>query len=313
MRTRLLSLACMFAALAPILLPGHSAEACFQTRPLVTTDWLSGHMDRPDLVLVDIRTSAEYAAGHIAGAVNIPFEMPISAWTSMDKGLLMELPVEAELAATLGNAGIDRNSYVIVINNTEMEGVPPAFPRAQTARVAVTLLWAGVREVAILDGGMQKWSREQRALSSETVTPTPVTFNGRTQKDMFVSKEQVAAALRDRHKLLVDARDANVYDGTVIEPYAPVAGHIPGALSLPGPDIWNDDGTFKSRDELRAMVTRVLGRRPVKQITVYCGVGGYASGYWFVLSEILGYHNVKFFDGSAQEWASEPAGPMETN
>lgn len=313
MKSRLLSLACMLAAVAPILLPNHSAEACFQTRPLVTTDWLAGHLDRPDLVLVDVRTSAEYTAGHIAGAVNIPFEMPISAWTSMNKGLLMELPADAELAATLGQAGITRNSYVIVINNTELDGVPPSYPRAQTARVAVTLLYAGVREVAILDGGMQKWSREGRVLSTETVTPAPVTFNGRPQSSMFVSKEQVAASLGDRNKVLVDARDANVYDGTVIEPYAPVAGHIPGALSLPAPQIWNDDGTFKSREELLAMVTRVLGRRPAKQITVYCGVGGYASGYWYVLSEILGYHNVKFYDGSAQEWVADPAGPMETN
>lgn len=314
MKTRLLSLACILAAVCPILLPGHAAQACSHSSAVVSTEWLARHQDRPDLVLVDIRTSAEYAAGHVAGAVSIPFEMPISAWTSMNNGLLMELPAESELSATLGNAGITRNSYVIVINNTEMEGVPPAFPRAQTARVAVTLLNAGVREVAILDGGMQKWSRESRALSTETATPKPVTFNGRTRKDIFVSKEQVASSLRDRHKVLIDARDANVYDGTVIEPYAPVAGHIPGALSLPGPDIWNDDGTFKNREELRAMVSRVLGRHGHgKQLIVYCGVGGYASGYWYVLSEILGYPNVKFYDGSAQEWVTDPAGPMETN
>lgn len=313
MKTRLLSLACVLAAFCPILLRGHSAEACFQTRPLVTTEWLAGHLDRPDLVLVDVRASAEYAAGHIVGAVSLPFAMPVSAWTSTSRGLLMEPPAEAELSATLGNAGIDRNSYVIVINNTELAGVPPSYPRAQTARVAVTLLYAGVREVAILDGGMQKWSREHRALSTDAVTPTPVTFNGRRQSDLFVSKEQVAADIGDRSKVLIDARDATVYDGTVVEPYAPVAGHIPGALSLPAPQLWNDDGTFKSREDLRALVTRVLGRKPAKQIIVYCGVGGYASGDWYVLSEILGYHNVKLYDGSAQEWVADPAGPMETN
>lgn len=313
MNTRLLSLACALAVTCPILLPGHSAQACFPTRPLVTTEWLAGHLERPDLVLVDVRTSAEYAAGHIAGAVSVPFAMPISAWTSMSDGLLMQLPPDAELSATLGTAGITRDSYVIVINNTELDGVPPSYPRAQTARVAVTALYAGVREVAILDGGMQKWSREGRALSTAAVTPAPVTFNGRPRSTMFVSKDQVAAAIGDRSKVLLDARDANVYDGTVIEPYAPVAGHIPGALSLPATQIWNDDGTFKSREELRALVLPVLGRHHGKQIIVYCGVGGYASGYWFVLSEILGYPNVKFYDGSAQEWVSDPAGAMETN
>ena len=313
MNARLLSLACMLSTASAILLPGHSAQACFSSRPLVSTAWLVRNLARPDLVLVDIRSDAAYLAGHITGAINIPFAMPTSAWTEMKGDLLMELPEQDELFATLGAAGISRNSYVIVINDTEVEGVPPSYPRAQTARVAVTLLYAGVRDVAILDGGMQKWSQEHRALSTEAVTPTPVRYGARVHSEMFVTKDQVAASLGSRKRVLLDARDAEVYDGTVIEPYAPVAGHIPGAVNLPAPQIWNDDGTFKSQEELRQLATSVLGWPRGKEIIVYCGVGGYASGWWFVLTEILGYNRVRFYDGSAQEWVAEPAGPMETN
>jgi thiosulfate/3-mercaptopyruvate sulfurtransferase len=312
MNTRLLSLACALAAASTTLLPGHSALACFQTRPVVSADWLARHLDRPDLVLVDIRSDAEYLAGHITGAINIPFAMPTSAWT-VSGTLLMEVPAQADLFAALGTAGISRNSYVIVINNTAVEGVPPSYPRAQTARVAITLLYAGVRDVAILDGGVQKWLQEGRPWSTDPVTPTPVTYDARVHSEMFVTKDQVAASLGNPKKILLDARDASVYAGTVVEPYAPVAGHIPGAVNLPAPQIWNDDGTFKSREELRQLVTSVLGCPRGKEIIVYCGVGGYASGWWFVLTEILGYDHVKFYDGSAQEWVADPAGPMETN
>jgi len=312
MNARLLPVACMFATTFALLLPGHPAQACSQTRPVVSTAWLATHLDRPDLVLVDIRSAQAYADGHVSGAISLPFAMPTSAWNVVsDSGLLMELPAPADLFATLGAAGITRNSYVIVLNDVAAEGVPPAYPRAQTARVALTLLYAGVREVAILDGGMQKWVQEGRALSAEVATPAPVTFDGRARGTLFVTKDQVAASLGDARQVLLDVRDAEVYDGTVIEPYAPVAGHIPGALNLPTPQIWNDDGTFKSRDELHALAAAVLGHARGRQITVYCGVGGYASAWWFVLTEVLGYRHVKLYDGSAQDWVAEPAGAME--
>ena len=109
---------------------------------------------------------------------------------------------------------------------------------------------------------------------------------------------------------MFDARDQEVYEGLVIEPFAPRPGHIPSAQSLPAPPIWNVDGTYKSEDALRAMATEVLGYHHRKEIIVYCGVGGYAAGWWYVLSEILGYRKVKIYDGSVQEWAADLDAPL---
>lgn len=313
MKKRLFALTLGVAAAAATLMLEHHAQACSRTQPVVSTGWLAEHADRPDLVLVDIRDKAEYLAGHIPGSINIPFAMPESAWIVMKGDLLLEVPSEAQLSSTLGAAGIDKNSFVVVINNTEVEGVPPAFPRAQSARVAITLLYAGVRDVAILDGGIKKWAQEGKALSTSPVTPTPGSYDARLNKRMFVTKDYVASSIGKHRTLLLDVRDAEVYSGAVIEPYAPRPGHIPGAKNLPAPLIWNDDGTFKSKDELRALALPVLGHDRGKEIIVYCGVGGYAAGWWFILTEVLGYKNVKFYDGSAQEWAADPNAPLETN
>jgi thiosulfate/3-mercaptopyruvate sulfurtransferase len=104
--------------------------------------------------------------------------------------------------------------------------------------------------------------------------------------------------------ILVDARDYAVYAGEVTEPWALKAGHIPTAVSLPAATLWNiTDGTMKSYTELNAIAGAVLGDVKDRDIIVYCGVGGYAGTVWFTLAKILGYKNVKVFDGSAQEWA----------
>jgi thiosulfate/3-mercaptopyruvate sulfurtransferase len=312
MKNRMLFLALGIAAAVSTLLPGHSAQACSRTHALVSTAWLAEHMDRPDLVVVDVRSSDAYAAGHIPSAINLPFAAPVSAWITQRNGLLLEVPDQAELFATLGAAGIDKNSFVVVVNNTNAPGVPPSYPRAQTARVAITLLYAGVKDVAILDGGFTNWAAEGRAQSTDIVTPTPGAYNAKVREHMFVSKEYVAASIGNPKSVLLDVRDANVYDGTVIEPFAPRPGHIPTAKSLPASLIWNDDGTFKSTGELWALAASVLGDHRGKEIIIYCGVGGYASGWWFVLTEMLGYKHVKFYDGSAQEWAADPDAPMVT-
>jgi thiosulfate/3-mercaptopyruvate sulfurtransferase len=119
---------------------------------------------------------------------------------------------------------------------------------------------------------------------------------------MLVSKEYVKEHLGKA--LLIDARDANVYFGETMEPFANKPGHIPTAKSLPTPWMWNSkDWTYKDPNILKSMAAGVIGKEPPKEIIAYCGVGGYGSSMWFVLSEVLGYKNVKLYDGSAQEWA----------
>lgn len=287
------------SVLVSSLIIGDPAQAACGDRlpgPLVNTDWLESHADLPGLVLIDIRTAAEYQAGHIANAVNIPLEVPLSAWITMRDDLLLELPDPAELFATLGGFGISRTSQIVIITST---GQPP-YPEANATRVAVTLRYAGAHNVAILDGGHPKWAAEGRPVTTAVPQPRPVAYNGTVNTRRFVDIAYVHDHIGE--SLIVDARDAAVYSGEVTEPWAEKPGHIPSARSLPSTLIWEADGGYRSVPELRQLARDVVGANKSAEIIVYCGVGGYASAWTHVLSEILGYTNVKMYDGSAQEW-----------
>ena len=105
--------------------------------------------------------------------------------------------------------------------------------------------------------------------------------------------------------LIVDARTPEDYFGITEE-----SGHIPGARNLPVPWIYSDDGTLRSNAELKAMASGVVGEPSTEEIIVYCQVGGFASAAWFVFSEVLGYHNVRVYDGSFQQWLQDPKAPV---
>jgi len=261
--------------------------------PIVSTNWLEENMDLENLVIVDVRTSEEYEAGHISNSVNIPFVVPFSAWITMKDDLLLELPEDDELFSMLGSFGITEKSNVVLISGTS-----DPYAIAAAPRVADTLIYAGVKNVAILDGGYTKWAEEGRSIDTETPVITEKEFDGKVNKKIFVSTEYVERKIGK--SVIIDARDENVYTGEVIEPYAEKPGHIETAVSLPAPLMWNEDGTYKDMDEIRQMVSSIADKND--HIIVYCGCGGYASAWYFILTEAFGYKHVKFYDGSAQEW-----------
>jgi thiosulfate/3-mercaptopyruvate sulfurtransferase len=264
--------------------------------PLVSGDWLQAHRDTAGLAVVDLRSATDYAAGHLPGSVNIPFEVPLSAWTAVRDDLLIELPDPEELASVLGANGIGRGSAVVLVGAT---GQPP-YPLANATRAAVTLGHAGIDRVSILDGGYPRWLAEGRPTTTEVPAPAPVRCAPAAHGREFVDLAEVRAKIG--RAVLVDTRDADVYAGTVTEPWAAKPGHLPTAVSLPSPLIWNPDGTYRSREELAATARSALGADRHAEILLYCGVGGYASSWQFVLRRILGYTNVRMYDGSAQEW-----------
>jgi thiosulfate/3-mercaptopyruvate sulfurtransferase len=264
---------------------------------IVSGDWLVAHRHLPGLVVVDIRTAAEYGAGHIAGSVNAPFEVPFSAWITMRDDLLLELPDTAELFGMLGSLGILPGSHVVVVTSAAQ----PPYPQANAPRVAETLRYAGVRRVSILDGGFPAWVAGGLPTTTEVPTVAPVTYQATVLADRFVDVDYVASRIGTA--LIVDARDADVYSGAVIEPWADKPGHIPTAVSLPAPLIWNADGSYLPRQQLAALAEGALGAHARdREIIVYCGVGGYAGSWLHVLADVLGYRDVKMYDGSAQEW-----------
>jgi thiosulfate/3-mercaptopyruvate sulfurtransferase len=157
-----------------------------------------------------------------------------------------------------------------------------------------------LKNIAILDGGFDTWVSEGKQITNETTVITPVVYEYNDVADLFVQMDYVKSKLGK--VILVDARDAEVYTGSVIESFANKAGHISTAVSLPAPVLWNSDGTYKSKAEIEAIADEIIGSDKDKEIVIYCGVGGYASTVWFALTKILNYINVKVYDGSAQEW-----------
>ncbi|MEM2103708.1 MAG: rhodanese-like domain-containing protein [Candidatus Bathyarchaeia archaeon] len=288
--------------------------------PIVSTEWLYVNLNIPNLIVLDIRSWDSYISGHIPGAVNVPesgwyINPPFSAefpW--------MEIPSTQQLFSLIGNAGIKKDSLVVVVGGTSgpLSPMPLAlYSTAGITRVAITLLYAGITNVAILDGGYDKWVAEGKPVSTAPVTPTPTTYTGVVQSKMIVSKQDVYNKIGQ--SIIVDSRDSEVYIGLVQEPWTNRTGHIPTARSLPTPWLWSisldasgnaKHVTYKSYEDLETLAFDIIGSDVSREIVVYCGVGGYASTMYFVLSEVLGYRNVKMYDGSAQEWSYDPSLPI---
>ena len=275
--------------------------------PIVSTDWLEKHLDDPKLVVIDIRLGEEYAAGHIPKAINIPFpdavENPSSQWFVERGGLLLEMPEEADLFDTIGSAGIQGDSLVVVVPKPELP-----HPLVDATRVADTLMYAGVKNVAVLDGGYDKWAAEKRPVSTDVVKTSPIAYTGTIDETMFISKEYVQKKIGTA--IIIDTREALEYFGGFMRPLWVRAGHIPTAKCLPTLWIWHEDMTYRSIDELREMVHGVVGTDLSQEIIIYCGVGGFSSAWYFVLKEMLGYHDVKIYHGSAQEWTQDAQAPL---
>jgi thiosulfate/3-mercaptopyruvate sulfurtransferase len=310
-----------FAMLAPILilsliagcatLTGQEAASGRKIEPIVSTNWLAASMHLKDLVIIDIRSPDAYAAGHIPGSINEPFATafdpctgPTSNWIIGSKDCLwLELPDANDLMRAIGKLGITGDSRVVIVTAPNPKE-PPYFGLANATRVADTLIYAGVSNVAILDGGYPKWLAEERPIDKEVPALSSTTYQGAVNGMMFVPINDVKKRMSDA--IIIDARDAVVYAGAVTEPFADKPGHIPNAKSLPAPWIWNEnpDGTYTYKDTktLGTMASGVAGDPGSQEIIVYCGVGGYASSWWFVLTQALGYQNVKIYDGAAQEW-----------
>lgn len=270
--------------------------------PIVSTEWLESNLDNPFLIVIDVRSEEEYSAGHIPKSVNIPFKVPISAWITMRDDLLLELPPAQELFNVIGRAGIATESIVAIVGKAE-----PPFRIADPFRVAFTLKYVGIENVTVVNGGFDKWVKEGRKVSKERYTPSAREFGGNVREEFIASKDYVLKSIGKA--TIVDGRDPDVYFGIRLEPWGPVPGHIPTARCLPAMWMWSSEGLYRSQEELTKIVEGVVGTDKEKEIITYCGVGGYAAVLWFVLHEVLGYKNVRLYDGSWQEWAKDPMTP----
>ena len=278
--------------------------------PLVSTEWLEAHLPGGGAVggtaggavsVIDIRFAEEYAAGHIPGAVSVPFAI-VSAWSDCTEELLLELPADEALLRTIGDCGLTADAKVVIVGRVEEPPAPP-YPLADAVRVAVTLIYAGLENVALLAGGHAKWAREGRPETTEIPQVAPAAYAGVLDHGMWVSTEYVREHIG--RSVLVDGRDPDQYFGASIDPFVDMRGHIPTARSLPLIWVWEPDGTYRPLEHIEGMVNGVIGLDRDQEVILYCGVGGYASTWWFLLTQLLGYTKAKIYDGSMEAWVKE--------
>lgn len=261
---------------------------------IVSTEWLVGNLNKPGFVVLDIRPVDQFSIGHIPGSLNAPFRL----WAISQEGLSLELPPDRRLRNLLGTFGIHPSSRVVVVSGTETD-----FARADATRVAWTCKVGGIENVAVLSGGYPQWVKDGKAISTDTFRITPFKYNGNVDRSSSISMTEVLSKIGKA--AIVDTRTPDDFFGITVK-----TGHIKGAVNLPAPWAFTPEGTFRDKQILLAMAEGVIGKDRNQEVIVYCEVGGYASTWWFLLTQVLGYPNVKIYDGSIEEWVKDPDAPV---
>jgi len=270
---------------------------------LVTTDWVAEHGNDANvrLVEVDVDTSA-YHEGHIAGAVGWNWQSQLQA------SLRRDLISGPELEALLGVAGIDNNTTVILYGDNNNWFAAWAFWQ---------LKYYGHGDVRLMNGGRAKWVADGRSLTTDAPSHAAKSYRAsEPNQDIRAYRDAVLGAVSASSVALVDVRAPAEYSGELLAPAnlpqegAQRGGHIPGAANIPWGQAVNEDGTFKSADELTALYGG-KGIDGSKETIAYCRIGERSSHTWFVLTQLLGHRNVRNYDGSWTEWGSIVNAPIE--
>ena len=270
---------------------------------LVTTDWVAEHGNDANvrLVEVDVDTSA-YDEGHIAGAVGWNWQSQLQA------SLRRDLISGPELEALLGVAGIDNDTTVILYGDNNNWFAAWAFWQ---------LKYYGHGDVRLMNGGRAKWVADGRALTTDAPSHAAKSYRAsEPNQDIRAYRDAVLGAVSASSVALVDVRAPAEYSGELLAPAnlpqegAQRGGHIPGAANIPWGQAVNEDGTFKSADELTALYGG-KGIDGSKETIAYCRIGERSSHTWFVLTQLLGHRNVRNYDGSWTEWGSIVNAPIE--
>jgi thiosulfate/3-mercaptopyruvate sulfurtransferase len=268
---------------------------------LVSTEWLAQRLGEPDLVVVDSSWHMpasgrsgrdEYLAAHIPGARFLDID-EVSDHSDPAPHML---PSADEFGRAMERLGIGRDDRIIVYDNS---------PTRTAARGWFTFRHFGARDVAILDGGFQKWVAEGRPTASGEPSPRPAKFDAVASPGEVFTKQQIMAGV---DCALLDARGKGRFEATEPEPRPGLAGgHIPSARNLPFGQLYREDGTFKSPDELRRLFADA-GIDPARPFIASCGSGVTATSLIFA-AHLIGEDSGKLYDGSWTEWGADPATP----
>ena len=279
------------------------AEAYVHPEVLVSADWVEQHLDDPKVRIVESDEDVLlYDMGHIPGSVKID-------WQGDLQDQLIRDYIDAEkFAAICSRAGIANDTTVVFYGDKSNWWACYAF-------------WAfklfGHKDCRILNGGRKLWIDQKRATTTEVpkYTPTHYSVGHRDESVIRAFRDEVFAHSK-AGKPLLDVRSPKEFTGekTHMEEYPQEGslrgGHIPGAVSVPWARAVNDDGTFKTAEELKGIYQGEVGLKPEDDIVAYCRIGERSSLTWFVLTYLLGYPKVRNYDGSWCEWGNLVKAPI---
>jgi thiosulfate/3-mercaptopyruvate sulfurtransferase len=268
---------------------------------LVPPDWAEQNLNTEGIVFVEVdEDTTAYDAGHIPGAVKINWK------TELQDPVIRDFVDRGAFEKLLSDKGISNEDTVVLYggNNNWFAAYAYWYFRLY-----------GHRAVRLLDGGRKKWELDGRPLSTDAVSRPATSYTAQEQDTSIRAfRQETLEAIGTKN--LVDVRSPDEFSGKILAPAhlpqesAQRPGHIPTALNVPWSKAANEDGTFKSDDELRALY-RAAGLDESKATIAYCRIGERSSHTWFVLRELLGLSDVKNYDGSWTEYGSLVGAPIE--
>jgi thiosulfate/3-mercaptopyruvate sulfurtransferase len=272
---------------------------------LVDTNWVLEHHKDPNVRIaeVDYDPAANYNTGHIPGAVLFDWKKDIN------DPLRRDILSKEQLETLFSNAGITADTWLVLYGD---------FNNWFAAFAFWVFKYYGVDKIKLLNGGRKKWLLEDKPVTRDVPANEKSSYKaGPPDPSLRVYRDYVLASLRLGDKILVDVRGPKEFSGEVLAPpeypteHAQRGGHIPGAKNVPWAQTINDaDGTFKARKDIEALYVP-KGVTPDREVITYCRIGERSSHTWFVLKYLLGYPNVKNYDGSWTEWGNSVGTPVE--
>ena len=274
-----------------------------RSEALVTADWAEEHLDTPGVVLVEVdEDTSAYDGGHVRGAVKLDWKK------DLQDALIRDFVSKENFEKLLSEKGIGNDDTVVLYggNNNWF---------AAYAYWYFTLY--GHNDVKLLDGGRKKWELDGRELSKDTVTRPATDYKAKDQ-DLSIRafRDEVVASIGTKN--LLDIRSPDEYAGKLLAPahlpqeQSQRAGHIPTAVNVPWSKTANEDGTFKTDEQIKAIYDEA-GLDWNKDTIAYCRIGERSSHSWFAIHELLGNSNIKNYDGSWTEYGSLVGVPIEKN
>jgi thiosulfate/3-mercaptopyruvate sulfurtransferase len=271
---------------------------------LVATEWVHQHLKDNSVRIaeVDYDPTANYNLGHIPGAVLLDWRK------DMNDPVTRDILSRQQLEDILGRSGVTNNTTVVLYGD---------FNNWFAAFAYWIMKYHGAEKVVLMNGGRKKWLAEDKEVTREIPSYPRTAFkSGGPNENIRTYLDYVKKSLKQKDKVLVDVRGPAEFTGEITAPpeypneHAQRGGHIPGAVNIPWSQAVKEDGTFKAVEELKSLY-ETKGVTPDKEVITYCRIGERSSFTWFVLKYLLGYPNVRNYDGSWTEWGNMVRNPIE--